>query len=572
MNGREAMSLAPVGRFGGCARSQACRAWGPRQQARINEVDGPGPGEDTGPTMSDHAEQAARALVESLRGVLCQLAEPTTVLRSILEQAVSRTDAQRGLFVEIAAGGDLAYGVLHGFQPKQLEGDVGLYSRQIFSSVLENDATLMLASLLDDSRLRGLESVRALQAAAVLCTPIRAGGRIAALLYLEHRQPGHFRHEHVTLVESLANVAGPVLEAMQAGGEALRERDRLRISETRYRGEAEESRKLLAHEWSFGRFMGRSPAVRELESTIRKAAATSYPVLVQGETGTGKSILARILHYAGPRAKGPLVTVFCPSLEKSMVEAELFGHRRGAFTGAVSDRLGKVQTAEGGTLFLDEIGELPLEIQPKLLRLLQERTYERVGDSREAVADVRVIAATNRDLEVEVQAGRFRQDLYERLNFIPVIVPPLRERTEDVPLLLQHCLDQTDAGRWVVLAPEAERALIELDFAWPGNVRHIEQLAARLAMEGRPGPFGPADLLRLLAPRAAKPADRAGPGGAANFEAGLPKLLEESERGWLAQALRRYPKLTRGQLAAKLKISESLLYKKLRQYGITASE
>jgi two-component system NtrC family response regulator len=523
--------------------------------------------------MADPADPAARSLVEALRGVLCQVAEPTAVLRSILEQAVSQTGAQRGLFVEVAEGGDLTFRVLHGFQPGQLEGEAGRFSRELFKRVLAGDRTLLLASMLDDPLFGGVESVQAMRTSAVLCTPIRAGGRVAALLHVEHRQPGYFQPGHVALAESLAEVAGPLLEAMQAGRETIRERDQLRLSETRYRGEAEESRQLLATEWSFGRFVGRSPAVRELEATIGKAAATAFPVLVQGETGTGKSILARILHYAGPRAKGPLVTVFCPSLEKSMVEAELFGHRRGAFTGAVTDRLGKVQAADGGTLFLDEIGELPLEIQPKLLRLLQERTYERVGDPKEAVANVRVIAATNRDLETEVHEGRFRQDLYERLNFIPVLVPPLRERTEDIPLLLRHCLDQTDAGRWVELAPEGALALEQLDFTWPGNVRHVEQLAARLAMEGRSGPFGADELLRLLAARPAKgTAGRADAPPQADFEGGLPRLLEESERGWLEEALRRYPKLTRGQLAAKLKISESLLYKKLRQYGITAAE
>jgi transcriptional regulator with GAF, ATPase, and Fis domain len=522
--------------------------------------------------MPNPTEQAARSLVETLRGVLLQVAEPTAVLRSVLELAVSQTGAQRGLFVEVAAGGDLTFQVLHGFQPNQLEGEAGKFSRNLFKRVLANGEAVLLASMLDDPYYQGLESVKALQASSVLCTPIRAGKRVAALLHLEHRQPGHFRREHVALLDSLAEVAGPILEVMHAGRETLRERDQLRLSETRYRGEAEESRRLLASEWSFGRFIGRSPAVRELEDTIRKAAATTFPVLVLGETGTGKSILARTLHYAGPRAKGPLVTVFCPSLEKSMVEAELFGHRRGAFTGAVSDRLGKVQAAEGGTLFLDEIGELPLEIQPKLLRLLQEKTYERVGDPKESKADVRVIAATNRDLEGEVRDGRFRQDLYERLNFIPVVVPPLRERTEDIPLLLRHCLDQSDAGRWVEIAPEAERFLETIDFAWPGNVRHIEQLAARLAMEGRSGPFAADELLRLLAVRSSKATGRADGGPGADFEAGLPKLLEESEKGWLEEALRRYPKLTRSQLAAKLKISESLLYKKLRQYGITAEE
>ena len=167
------------------------------------------------------------------------------------------------------------------------------------------------------------------------------------------------------------------------------------------------------------------------------------------------------------------------------MEAELIGHRKGAFTGALTDRIGKVQAADKGTLFLDEIGELPLEIQPKLLRLLQEKTYERVGDPTERKSDVRVIAATNRDLDVEVREGRFRRDLYERLNFIPIRIPPLRERTGDIPLLLRHCLDQNPEGRWIELSREAAEYLTHLEFAWPGNVRHLEQLAARLTVEGR---------------------------------------------------------------------------------------
>jgi DNA-binding NtrC family response regulator len=248
-----------------------------------------------------------------------------------------------------------------------------------------------------------------------------------------------------------------------------------------------------------------------------------------------------------------------------MVEAELFGHARGAFTGAVGDRAGKVQAAEGGTLFLDEIGELPLEIQPKLLRLLQERTYERLGDAKERRADVRIIAATNRDLEREVAEGRFRRDLFERLNYVPVRVPPLRERLDDLPLLLRHALDQLESGRWIEITPEAERALQGLDFAWPGNVRHLEQLAARLSLEAGGTPVTPERLLALLDRR------RDGAPAPKDLSSGLPSLLEEAERSWLQQALEIYPDLTRAELAGRLKISESALYKKLRQYGLARS-
>jgi transcriptional regulator with GAF, ATPase, and Fis domain len=517
----------------------------------------------------DPAGQTGR-IIEALRGVLCQLAEPSVVLRVILEQAVTQTRADRGLFVEVAEEGDLAYRILHGFQPRHFEGDAGRFSRQLFQRVIESGKEVVLENALDDPYYREIESVREMRATSILCVPIRVGARIGALIHLETRRPGHFKRQHVEALRPLLEVAGPVLGALKAGRDVLVERDRLKVSETRYRSEAEESRRLLASEWSFGRFIGRSEAVRALEETVHKAAGTEFPVLISGETGTGKSILARVLHYAGPRADRPLITVFCPSLEKGMVEAELFGHKRGAFTGAMSDRLGKVQAADGGTLFLDEIGELPLEIQPKLLRLLQEKSYERVGDTVERKADVRIVAATNRDLEQEIQEGRFRRDLYERLNFIPIRIPPLRERLDDIPLLLRHCLDSTESGRWIELAGGACEFLERLPFTWPGNVRHIEQLAARLTMEGARAPVEAADLSRLLGARERENPTVPGAGAqaAAGLEQGLPRLLEEAERAWLAEALQRYPNLTRADIATKLKISESALYKKLRQYDL----
>ncbi len=490
-------------------------------------------------------------LLRSLRGVLAEVAEPTQVLRAILDQAVRETGAERGVFVEVGEAGDMDFRVLHRFERAEFDGAAGQFSRSLFARVLASGEGLVLGDALRTPGVMEAQSVQALRLVSVLCMPIRAGGRVAALVHLEHGRPRAFSDLHRALVQSLVDLAGPVLETLRAGRRVLHERDELL--------------RALADEWSFGRFVGRTPAVRELERAVTRAAATDFPVLLTGETGTGKGILARVLHHGGGRRGRPFVTVFGPSLEKGLVESELFGYRRGAFTGAAADAGGKVQAAEGGTLFLDEIGELPLEIQPKILRLLQEKTYERVGDAAERRADVRIVAATHRDLEADVRAGRFRRDLFERLNYVPIAVPPLRERRADVPLLLRHALDHTPEGRWIEVTPEGERFLGELDFVWPGNVRHLEQLAARLIVAGPERPVGPAELARLLG---AAPGFEDAPARRPDLELGLPALLEQAEREWLEQALRAFPGLTRRELAARLKIGEATLYKKLRAYDL----
>jgi len=484
------------------------------------------------------------------------------------------------VFVEVGPGGDLVFRVLQSYRADQLE-DAGHYSRAIFSACLRTGEDVLLQNACEDMPVGEALTATRYGMVSVLCMPVRAGDRIAALVHLESPGVGYFDDSHRALLRPLLDLAAPVLEALSAGREVLQERDRLAEAEQRLLGEAEESRQLLARDWSFGRFVGRAPVVRELEGLVRRAAAAPYPVLLVGETGTGKSILARILHSASPRARQPFVTVFCPSFERSMVEAELFGHARGAFTGAVTDRVGKVPMAEKGTLFLDEVCELPAEVQPKLLRLLQEHAYERLGDPTERHADVRIVAATNRDIDQEVREGRFRRDLFERLNYVPVRVPPLRARRGDIPVILRHCLDQTETGRWIEIGEDAARWLTDLDSSWPGNVRHLEQLAARVTLEGAREPLGIGDLRRLLeasGPAAAPPpgapaavgrvAEGGGSAAEPDLEAGLPRLLEEAERSWLETALRRHPELTRAELAEKLKISESALYRKMRQYGL----
>jgi DNA-binding NtrC family response regulator len=237
-----------------------------------------------------------------------------------------------------------------------------------------------------------------------------------------------------------------------------------------------------------GDIIGQSGACRRIISQIEIVAPTDATVLILGETGTGKELIAREIHQRSHRREKPLVPVNCTSIPKELFESEFFGHVRGAFTSAVKDRIGRFEAAAGGTLFLDEVSEIPLELQSKLLRVLQEKCYERVGEARTRIADVRIVAATNRDLMQEVTAGRFREDLYYRLNVFPIKVPPLRDRKEDIPLLASHFIE-TVVKELKCPRPRLTRAGIEmrLNYDWPGNIRELCNVIQRAAIFAQGG-------------------------------------------------------------------------------------
>jgi transcriptional regulator with GAF, ATPase, and Fis domain len=239
---------------------------------------------------------------------------------------------------------------------------------------------------------------------------------------------------------------------------------------------------------AFGELVGQSPALRHIVNQIDLVAPTEASVLILGESGTGKELVAREIHNRSRRKDKPLVRVNCASIPKELFESEFFGHVRGAFTGAIKDRAGRFEAAEGGTLFLDEIGEVPSDLQSKLLRVLQEKRYERVGEDRTRSADVRVIAATNRDLKQAVAAGRFREDLYYRLNVFPIQVPSLRERMEDVPLLAKHFIESS-VKELRCPKPRLTRAAIAKlqNYAWPGNIRELRNVIERAVIISRGG-------------------------------------------------------------------------------------
>jgi DNA-binding NtrC family response regulator len=231
-----------------------------------------------------------------------------------------------------------------------------------------------------------------------------------------------------------------------------------------------------------GAMVGRSAPMQELFRAIERVARSKASVLIRGESGTGKELVARALHDLGPRSEGPFVAVNCAAIPETLLESELFGHERGAFTDAREQHIGRFEAAGGGTLFLDEVGEIAPAMQGKLLRALQERVIERLGGAHPIPVDVRIVAATNRDLEASIQAGEFRSDLYYRINVVPLTIPPLRQRREDIPLLAEHVLARisTEAGRGKMsLAPEA--AELFQGYAWPGNVRELENAIERAA-------------------------------------------------------------------------------------------
>jgi DNA-binding NtrC family response regulator len=312
-----------------------------------------------------------------------------------------------------------------------------------------------------------------------------------------------------------------------------------------------------------GELIGESAAMKKLEGQIARAARSAANVLVTGERGTGKELVARAIHTLSPRAKGPLEKLNCAALPSELIESELFGHEAGAFTGATKQRRGKFERASGGTLFLDEVGDMPLAMQAKLLRVLQEREIERVGGNETIRIDVRVVAATNRDLVAACASGAFRPDLYDRLNVLPLAIAPLRSRREDIPMLARHMLrlaaDANDR-RDVRLEEDGAKALE--NYLWPGNVRELKNVIERLVI------LSPDDAIHGEDVRSCLPEGGA-PKTSGLYRPGVPMrvLVEEAERAIVQQALAHHG----GQMSATaraLDLERSHLYKKARALGL----
>ena len=325
-------------------------------------------------------------------------------------------------------------------------------------------------------------------------------------------------------------------------------------------------RQVIAERFSFAGMIAGSRVMRGVTDTAARVAQTDTTVLLEGESGTGKELLAKAIHFHSGRARGPFVTINCGAIPEQLLESELFGHRRGSFTGAVTDKQGKFEAANRGTIFLDEIGELPLMLQVKILRVLQEREIDKVGDTRSIKVDVRVIAATNRDLEKMIADGGFRDDLYYRLAVVSIRVPPLRERTDDIPLLVDHLLDK-HIERLGKTRPEVDKAVYAAfnRYSWPGNIRELENVIERALVLDRDGRLGIDDM-----PVRLRSADQQV--GTLRME--LPDdgiSLENVEKELLLAALQKH-NWNQTRAAAYLRITRSTLLYRMQKFALERPE
>ncbi|MBL8631803.1 MAG: sigma-54-dependent Fis family transcriptional regulator [Myxococcales bacterium] len=423
-------------------------------------------------------------------------------------------------------------------------------------------------------KITGLQFLQRAKEIAPLAVPIIVTAYTDVDVLIEAINMGHI-YRYVTKPWDSKEMRGVLLQALERY-HLLAENARLSEQLAHYAGYLE---KELHGAFDFGQLIGDSPALSAALQRVEQVARTQATVLLRGESGTGKELVAHAIHINSPRSHRPFVRVSCAALAAGVLESELFGHERGAFTGAVGRRPGRFELADGGTIFLDEIGDLPMEVQVKLLRVLQERSFERVGGSETVRVDVRVISATHQDLEAMVAAGKFREDLYYRLNVFPIFLPPLRERLEDLPALCQHFLHKWRrhaAQRVTTISPEALAYLSQYGF--PGNVRELENLIERALILAQGSDITPAELEFARPPsRTATPLPRPvrpllpGPSPEQTSEESpsrtLSDRLMDKERAEILAAIERCEGNI-AQAARLLGINRSTLYYRLRKHEL----
>lgn len=416
--------------------------------------------EPTETTPPQDANQNYEALLRFSENLL-EEHDVDALLEKLMDAIISLTKAEKGFLLIADEAGQMHVRVARAMDSESLADHATLYSDSIVQAVIQTKQSLIVSDALHDSTFGASQSVVNFNLCSVLCVPLLYHGTLMGLFYVGNDSVANlFQSEDKDTLTIFASHA------------ALIVRNAMLMEELR-----QDNRALKAHlqHVRFGSIIGASAGMQTIYEQIERIAPTDISVLIDGETGTGKELIAHEIHARSNRAKGPFISINCGAIPEALLESELFGHVRGAFTGANQARAGRFHAANKGTLFLDEIGEMPLHLQVKILRALQERVVTRVGDHRDEPVDIRILAATNRNLEDEVAAGRFREDLFYRLNVIQLTLPPLRERGEDILLIAQYLLDryvkEYDVGQRV-FAADAKQAMLR--HVWRGNIRELD--------------------------------------------------------------------------------------------------
>lgn len=426
----------------------------------------------------DDRAQTWRAILELSRRLL-EGQELPELLEKLMDSILELTRADKG-FLMLVDGDDLHVRVARNLAGAAMESE-GQYSDSIVATVLETRRPLIVADALSDRQFSAAHSVVNLRVCSVLCVPLLDRDRMLGLIYVGNDNVVNlFTEAHLEAATVFAAQASLIIARALA-------MDELRIDNARLRERLDGMR--------FGQMIGSSDAMKQVWRRIEKVAATDVSVLILGETGTGKELVAREIHERSDRRSGPFVTINCGAIPENLLESELFGHVRGAFTGATSTRSGKFQAADGGTLFLDEIGEMPLQLQVKILRALQERTITRVGESKPERINIRIVAATHRDLREMIGQGTFREDLYYRLNVVTLTLPPLRDRGDDVEMIARFLVERFAAEFAAGRKSFSKEALLAIrKYGWPGNIRQLENHLKKAVILSEGTTIRPADL------------------------------------------------------------------------------
>ena len=403
-----------------------------------------------------------------------------SALTRLLDALIEVVRADKGFVLEVADGSPRILKARN-FQRENVADAVERLSDTIVRRVLETREPLRIEDALHDAQFNASESVVNLKLASVMCLPLLMRGQLVGAIYLGNdKLLNLFTERELEVATSFCSTAALLIEL-------ARQLDELRADKKALEDRLEAQ--------AYGDMIGACDAMRDIFRKIDKVAGTEIGVLVTGETGTGKELIAREIHRRSPRKNGPFVAINCGAIPENLLESELFGHARGAFTGAVAARPGRFQAASGGTLFLDEIGEMPAGLQVKLLRALQERAVTRVGENKTEPVDIRVVAATNKDLEEELKAGRFREDLFYRINVVHLHLPPLRDRGEDAVTLAKFFLGRAIRELGSKVKGFSPQALVSIKrFRWPGNIRQLENRIKKAVVLAEKPLISPDDL------------------------------------------------------------------------------